>query len=577
MKRFARGATTWVALTLIAGCVPKSVSNLVHVKGLGGNSGPSSTTGSVLTGIKTDEDAPEEMDLGPYGYRVTWIAWDSPFRSTELRIGDRIVGDNDRHYRRADRKQLLQYAIGSWGESQYWEKRGAHAGKRVMLHVWRRGKLLDIQGKLADEHIYHTKDDKRALAPGGPADLVNDGFGSAWSSWYEKRVREWSIALDGGWRRNTFTTRTLLEAHREEKKRVDYLVAHYPGPMADATLRDWTHVRDLLLGPERRITKKDLEYRTLGDQRAMQIAAAAKAARKAFLAAHKNDVIDAFPTVDPIRGDLTQVVGKIVVLPQLGPRDWIVEAGHGYLIAGDAHRGYYFVDSRSPAMDQVLTAQYRYQEQVSPKIRDTYAIIGRVRQDPEMHALGSESVTGLGLEVIAVTVGDAMFVRTTQKAGDEVAFAGQKQLSTVGVPPVSAKATPRKVMQAAIAALKIGNKDAWKKLFARWKLSIYGTGRIHFDPTYYAGVPARDWVRARRLILGDVYDLNVVDVGLVHRLTKGDEFPGAPKIEEVDVEVEAVGKFPEGYRPFNDVRVNRVWKLQRVNGGPWRIVTWRGI
>lgn len=79
------------------------------------------------------------------------------------------------------------------------------------------------------------------------------------------------------------------------------------------------------------------------------------------------------------------------------------------------------------------------------------------------------------------------------------------------------------------------------------------------------------------MILDRVYHVNVVDEGIVHRVTTGKEFPGAPVIEEVEVEVEHIGKFPEGYRPFTSVDVKRLWKLQRVNGGPWRIVTRRAI
>jgi hypothetical protein len=43
------------------------------------------------------------------------------------------------------------------------------------------------------------------------------------------------------------------------------------------------------------------------------------------------------------------------------------------------------------------------------------------------------------------------------------------------------------------------------------------------------------------------------------------------------VEVEHIGKFPEGYRPVTGVEVKRVWTLQRIDGGPWRITDQRGI
>ena len=47
--------------------------------------------------------------------------------------------------------------------------------------------------------------------------------------------------------------------------------------------------------------------------------------------------------------------------------------------------------------------------------------------------------------------------------------------------------------------------------------------------------------------------------------------PGAPRIERVQVEVDHVGLFDAEYRGFADVTVHRMWTLQRLNGGPWRL------
>jgi hypothetical protein len=79
------------------------------------------------------------------------------------------------------------------------------------------------------------------------------------------------------------------------------------------------------------------------------------------------------------------------------------------------------------------------------------------------------------------------------------------------------------------------------------------------------------------VILDKVYDVEIVDEGLVQQMTTGKEFKGAPIVEQVLVEVEHIGKFAEGYRPFTGVDVRRVWALQRVDGGPWRITERRGI
>jgi hypothetical protein len=226
-------------------------------------------------------------------------------------------------------------------------------------------------------------------------------------------------------------------------------------------------------------------------------------------------------------------------------------------------------------MVRLLGAAERYREQVSPKLAETYAIIGRIRPAPEMRVDRGTTITGLPLDVLAATVGDAMFVdlSVVDKNG-ESAFAGLETLSVLSAPSVSDTASPRQVMEAALAALKIGDQDAWSRLFAEWRLDRWDAKKVLLDRTYYVHVqPPSDWVRARRMVLGDVYDINVVDVGLVHQLTFGDELPGGTIIEQVDVEVEHIGKFDEGYRPFNDASVTRVWILQRLDRGPWRIVT----
>ena len=47
---------------------------------------------------------------------MTWIAWDSGFRGTDLRIGDRIVGVNDDKYQRASLEEHNAHAIGAYAE-----------------------------------------------------------------------------------------------------------------------------------------------------------------------------------------------------------------------------------------------------------------------------------------------------------------------------------------------------------------------------------------------------------------------------------------------------------------------------
>jgi len=564
----ARGVC--VAALLFAACVPPSVGKLIG-KGDDGLSKPSDT---IRTGLVSDE----MLEAKPYGFRVSWVRWDSEFRGTELRIGDRIIGVDGTRYTLATRPTGGGIGVGQWNEPSVWKKRGAGDGTKITLTVWRKGKVFDVSAKLRAERFYHGKDGKRALAPGGPDPLFQkDGFDSAWQSWYEELVKRESYVLDGGWQRGSFNNRQLLAEQRDDKKRVDLLVSKYPGKFAETVAADWKRVRDVLLGKEHRITAKGLEYRSLGEKRAKQIAQAATSARKAFLARFRSETIPPFPALDPIEGDLGAVAGKVVVLPVMGSRSWISEAGHGYLYAGDSRQGLYFIDSRGPEMNKALNAMYRYQQVVSPKIAETYAIIGRIEPQPSMRVVGSQAYAGLSVKPIGVTIGNAMFVDLT-KGGKEATFAGEDALPRPGAVAVRDDATPKQVMQAYVEALESANKDAWQKLYADWNLSIYsGVGRVSYDPHYWMGVNDSDWIRARRLILDKVYAINVVDVGLMETVLQGNEFPGAPKIEQVTVELEHVGKFDEGYRPVKDVNVNRMWTLQRRDGGPWRIVTRRSI
>lgn len=567
MRRSAvRAASLSVALSVLGACVPPSVGSLV-----GRDDGLSKPSDTIRTGLTADE----MLEAEPYGMRVQWIAWDSHFRDTELRVGDRIIGVDGQRYTVEGRRPGGGRAVGLYGEPGVWQERGARDGQRVKLLVWRKGKTLEVEGKLRADRFYFTRERRRALAPGGPEPLVKDGFGSSWSQWYEAFVKRGKRVLDGGWRRGTFNNRRLLEQHRADKERVDALVARYPGAFADAVAGDWQRIHDSLLGAEHTITAADLEYRELGEIRARKIAAIAVEARDGFLAARRGRIVDAFPAVDPIEGDLAAAAGKVVVLPLMGRRSWISEAGHGYLYAGDRRKGLYFIDSRSKEFVRVLEAEYRYQQLVSPKLDQSYRIIGEIQREPSMRVVGSVAVAGLKVKPLAVTVGDQLFIDLTR--GARATFAGEDSLSSPGVATVADRASPRQVMEAWVVALKSGNKDAWKHLYAGWDVAFYFGGRIDYRPHYWARVRDSDWVRARRVILDKVYDVNVVDVGLVRTIVRGDEFDGAPHIEEVLVEIEHIGEFDEGYRPFKDVNVHRVWSLQRRNGGPWRIVTRRAI
>lgn len=56
-------------------------------------------------------------------------------------------------------------------------------------------------------------------------------------------------------------------------------------------------------------------------------------------------------------------------------------------------------------------------------------------------------------------------------------------------------------------------------------------------------------------------------------------FDGAPTIEQVRIEVDHLRLTDDGggARSFGAVGLRRLWDMQRLNGGPWRIATDAGI
>src|SRR5688572_22824472 len=169
-------------------------------------------TNSIIDGtlscrVRTTEVA----DANPYGFRVGWIHWDSPFRAAGLKIEDRIVAVNgiacDRNANRADRDT----AIGQSGEPRRWAQIGAHEGDVVVLEVKRDREVLAIRGSLAAERQWLDGSNK-LMSANGPERSARDGFVSTWASWYEQRIVDtgWKI-LDGSWRRSRLNTRTELQ------------------------------------------------------------------------------------------------------------------------------------------------------------------------------------------------------------------------------------------------------------------------------------------------------------------------------------------------------------------------------
>ncbi len=541
----------------------------------------------VLENLRSGLSTASMLDSDPPALRVSWIAWNSGFRGSGLQVGDQIVAVNGETITCPSELRELQRAIrelpGGLNEGDVFAAKGLKDGGSLSLTIRRRrypgeGWLTqEVNGRILAERIYSYPSSRRGMGPTGPDGLANDGFDGAWSSWYEKRVFDWERVLDGGWQAR-LNTRTALASHLEEKPRVDLLSKNYPGPFADAVRADWEAVHSSLEGTRYALAPEALDFRQLEEERARQVASLAGEAWKAFLAQHAAELIADSVSVDPIRGDRSQVTGKLVALPPIPPRQWVVSINRNFL-SSERNGTWYFVPTDSPAMRRAFLAQQRYKRHVSPKIPDVFALIGRVLSDPRMVVVRGQGVAGFELEPMAVLAGDAMFVDLTVVRDEDISpFAGEDELKKLSAALPPADATPRQVLEALIAALKAGDQTVWNQLFVDWRFLPDERKPIYYPfYPYPGGSRDEDWIRSQRRVLDKVCDVRVAWVGEPRLLQAGDEYAGAPRIEQVSAELEHIGLFDGEYHAFNGSEVNRQWTLQRRNGGPWRIASQQGI
>lgn len=525
------------------------------------------------------------LDRDPAAFRVSFIHWDSGLRGSGLRPGDEIIGVNGTPVTRPpqieDIQRMLPMSVGQYAEPQFWEKQGAKEGDPLSLTVRRRRlpgegwEVLEFRGDLRAERRYMNEREQLTLGPGGPESYANDGLPDAWGGWYERLVAQVTRILGADWQQTKFSSRFELEGHLQFQSQLEYLVEHYPGALANALKADWEATRDALAGRKYEITPEALQYRSAEEERVQHVADAARSAWESFLKAKAAETIEPFPGVDPIHGNLSTVMGKYVVLPPLAYRDWVSEAGHNWLATGEG-RSWYFVDTELPAAERMLLATRRYRKVVAPNIREDYALIGRVLPEPRLLVIRDRGTFGIQVEPVAALVGDAMFVDLTVEKNGVSPFAGEEAMMKPSAAMPSDDATPRQVMEAWVAALKEGDVALWKALFANWWLTTLADGRPVFH-AWEVQMSDSAWEDSRRRMQDDVYGIVVVWTGEPRDVLTGMEFERAPRIEEVDLEIDHVGSFDGEYRAFSKPFFNRLWQLQRVDGGPWRISSVQGI
>jgi hypothetical protein len=155
-------------------------------------------------------------------------------------------------------------------------------------------------------------------------------------------------------------------------------------------------------------------------------------------------------------------------------------------------------------------------------------------------------------------------------------FAGEADLAAVDVPELTDDASPAEVVTTMIQAVKWGDQVTWESVFADWRMfsSFSGPPIVDLAFSHAQGNLDRQWGEARRQVMDYLYDARVARVDRVRTLREPGLEDGGPAADEVDVLVDHVGLAdPETgeYRVFTDSRVFRRWRLQRLDGGPWRI------
>ncbi len=567
-------ATLAVARTGWAQAVTAAKGGQVYVQ-------PDSLGSGLVTTPMLDGEQP--------ALRVSWVRWHSTFRETGLQVGDEVIAINGEPMSKlaateADRKRIFQGAgLGQYAETQVWKAKGLKEGAPLSLTVRRRAlpqgwQTLQFAASLRLQRTFENADRRRTFGPDGPEEMRSDGLGESWSGWLEKWERFGTQLRDGGWRRGSFSTDGSRSELQQAEARLQWLTKSHPDSAFTRAIRqDFEALRALIDGGVYHLTADDLAYRKADEIRAAEVAEHGKRAREVFLAGLGQDRLETLPKIDLLGADRDRIIGKVLVLPPIPPRNWVTEATHNWFAAqiGPVHC---FVDTQRAAAQRMQIAARRYTRRVTPNLREDYAIIGRIKPEPRLVIVNGRGLIGLELEPIAATVGDAMFVDLTKEEKGQSPFAGEAELARAQSPPPPDDASPRVVLEASFKALKAGDQTLWQSLFVGWR----ATGGK--PPIYYAYKSRsldEPWVRARRALQERICDLRVVWVDDAQVAIRGDEYPGLPRVEEVQAEVEHVREVqtPTGvtYRGYMVPGWTRTWRLQRVDSGPWRIMGESGI
>lgn len=534
-------------------------------------------SGNLRSGLKTTL----LYDRDPFAVRVSWIQWDSGFRDSGLQIEDLIVGVDGVPLALPAEKMARQHytprLIGNHAEYLGFADRQLTDGTKIVLTVLRKNRpgvgyrALEITGTLRLERAYYDARERLSLGPGGPDTMVRDDPNDSWGGWYQKRLWDWERWLDGRWL-GTLDNRPELKRHLESAAQVAVAEQKYPGPFSQRLREDFDAVTRCLEGAPATLPPDALEFREESERRQKEIAQLGETAWADLLARRRAEIAETLPRVDLMRGDRSELVGKLVVLPKLVMRQAVIEGVRSYLV--NQHSGFYcFAETHQPAMQRLAEAIADYKVKVAPRPRDELDLLGRITPDPRMVVVQGRAYVGLDLEVLAAKVNGHCFIDLTAA---DASFAGRERLQGAEVTPPPEDAEPADVMRASVAALKAGNEAVWRDLYAPWS-AVEGDGVPYYRPFAPYTTWEQDWGRARNILLNKVCHVEPIWTGEPRVIMSPEQIAGLPKIEQVLVEMDHIGRFDDGDRVFSIAEVNRVWALQRREGGPWRIASRRTI
>ena len=537
-------------------------------------------TDDITTGVHTSV----EDKAVPFGYRVTWIEWDSNFRDSELQIGDRILGVNGESYTKQDYRH--HHAIGDYRESAYWDSKSATDGQEIELNILRGAEEQSVTGQLRAQRLYLDDEDRRIMGEGGPLRNIVEKdengqriFDTSWANWYEQmtngRQGSFPYVLDGGWQRLSFNNHKLLGGHLDHQMRIDYAIENYPSDFTDALVHDYEQVRSNLEGQVVELAENALEFRTRADMLRKDIKKLSEAAITGFNDA-LGDRLEASSGVSSggIDALIEAFAGKVVYFDGLTRRNFVNDLGQAFMVAGSDRNGYFFVKTESPEMARVFDVLLRYRSLVNPRLAERYSIWIDVQNEPILINFKGSTVVGLVGRVAALAGGNSdVFIPADGVDGD-LAFAGEEETQVSAPCVINDSSTPDEVVSCMVATVKHGDRHTWEGLFANWRFTPIWPDAL---PIFYkpyrerSSIFERAWEHSRRFIMSDVMDARVNRTEPVRVLYAGDAEGGIPKVEEVIVVLDHIKEIDGTTRTFVDLNVRRVWKLQRIDDGPWRI------